>query len=231
MSRAERPDPPPAAPLTAGQRVLLVAVTAAVIGLNWFPNRAWREAVSDLAGHPAYRGPWLVVEHALLYSTLPALAALAAWWWLARRRLVPPPRESFSLGAHPRRTVLAGLAGGLAVSALVLGVVAASGAAPLHAPSLDAWSWLGNLVSNLWEEIWFSGLVLLALVAATGRRWAGVILTSLVFAAIHTQYPLGFKVLIAVNASLMGGVRLWTGSLWTAWIVHQMSDMIVDTFL
>ncbi len=225
------PESQPAAPPRPAQRALLVAVSAAVTGLNWFPNRAWREAVRDLAGHPAYRGPWMVAEHALLYSTIPALAALVAWWWLARRQLMPPPRESFSLGAHPRRTVLAGLAGGLAVSALVLGVAALSGAAPLHAPDFDGWSALANTISNLWEDIWFSGLILLALIAATGRRWAGVIATSLVFAAIHTQYPLEFKVLIAVNASLMGAVRLWTGSLWTAWIIHQMSDMIIDSFL
>jgi len=228
---AVRPDRKPAAPLTAAQRVLLVAVSAAVVGINWFPNRAWRNAVRDLAGHPAYGGAWLVVEHALLYSTIPALSALLAWWLLARRQLMPPPRESFSLGAHPRRSLLAGLAGGLVVSVLVLGVIAASGAAPLHAPRFDSWSGLGNLFSNLWEEIWFSGFILLALVAATGRRWAGVVVTSLVFAAIHTQYPLGFKALIFVNVALMGSVRLWTGSLWTAWIAHQLSDLIIDALL
>jgi len=229
--RPPRAEVPPAAPLTWAQRALLVVVTAAVIGVNWFPNHAWRDAVRDLAGHPAYRGPWMVVEHALLYSTLPALVALLAWWWLSRRRLVPPPRESFSLGAHPGRTVLAGLAGGLTVSAVVLGVIAATGAAPLHAPRFNGWSALANTISNLWEDIWFSGLVLLALVSATGRRWAGVVATALLFAAIHTQYPLAFKALVAVSAALMGGVRLWTGSLWTAWIIHQLSDMIIDSFL
>jgi len=226
-----RSELPPAAPLTLAQRALLVAVPAAVVGINWFPNHAWRRWVRDLAGHPAYRGAWMVVEHALLYSTIPALAALLAWWWLSRRRLVSPPRESFTLGAHPRRTVLAGVAGGLAVSAIVLGVVALSGVAPLHAMRFDGWSALANMISNLWEDIWFSGLILLALVAATGRRWAGVVATALVFAAIHTQYPLAFKALVAVNAALMGGVRLWTGSLWTAWIIHQLSDMIIDSFL
>ncbi len=227
---AERVDGPPAA-LTRAQRVLLVVVSGAVVGVNWFPNRAWRSAVQDLAGHPAYRGAWLVVEHALLYSTIPALAALLAWWYLARRQLMPPPRASFSLGAHPRRSLLAGLVGGLVVSALVLGVIAATGAAPLHAPQFDPWSGLGNLLSNLWEEIWFSGFILLAMVAASGRRWAGVAVTSLVFAAIHTQYPLGFKALIFVNVALMGSVRLWTGSLWTAYIAHQLSDLIIDAFL
>src|SRR4029079_17357558 len=226
-----RAEAPPAAPLTWAQRAFLVAVSAAVIGVNWFPNHAWREAVRDVAGHPAYGGPWMVVEHALLYSTLPALAALLAWWLLSRRHMVSPPRESFSLGASPRRTVVAGVVGGLVVSALVLGVLAVSGAAPLHAPRFNGWSALANTISNLWEDIWFSGLILLALIAASGRRWAGLAATPVLFAAIHTQYPLGFKVLIAVNAALMGGVRLWTGSLWTAWLIHQLSDMIIDSFL
>jgi len=227
---AERPDRPPAAPLSPAQRVLVLSVTAAVVCLNWFPSPQLKSAARHLAGAPERIGPWLLVEHFFLYTTLTALAALLAWWWLARRGLLPPPRASLSLGDR-RRTIVAGLVVGLVVSAVVLSLAGASGQARFHSPEVDAWSGLGNAVSNLCEEIVFSGLVLLALVAVTGRRAVAVVLASLLVAAVHTQYPLELRALVAVNGALMASVRLWTGSLWTSWIAHQLSDLVIDAVL
>jgi membrane protease YdiL (CAAX protease family) len=114
---------------------------------------------------------------------------------------------------------------------VVLSLAGASGQAAFHAPAVDLWSALGNAVSNLCEEIVFSGLVLLALLAVTGRRAVAVVLASLLAAAVHTQYPLELRALVAVNGALMASVRLWTGSLWTSWIAHQLSDMVIDAVL
>jgi len=212
--------------LRVRDRLLLVALPVGAWATSYHPGADWRAFVRRLAGRPEYRGPWMIAEHVLLYTTIPAIVALIAWWWLSRRGLLAPIRESFALH-DARRTVAAGVLGGLGISVVALGFLVAVGG-PLHAPHFDGWAALANVASNWYEEIIFRGLLLLSLVAATGRRDAGVVLSSLFFAATHTQYPVSFQALVAVNTMLLSWARLWTGSLWTAWIGHQVCDMVVD---
>ncbi len=215
-------------PVRVRDRFLLAVLPLAAWATSYHPGAEWRRYVRALAGRPAYNGAWILVEHALLYTTIPALAALVAWRWLSRRNLLAPASESFALH-DARRTIAAGIAGGLVVSAVAFGFLAATGTA-LHSPRFDGWAALGNVASNWYEEIVFRGLLLLSLVAATGRRDAGIVLSSIFFAATHTQYPVTLQAMVALNTALMSWLRLWTGSLWTAWITHQVSDMVVDVW-
>src|SRR5438552_6856635 len=143
--------------LSTATRVLLVALFAIALYLNREPQSAFNGAVRAAFGRPAYRGPWLLVEHALLSGSLMFAFSLTAWVLLARRGVLPAPREWLRL-RDGRRALVLGVAGGalplLANVAVVIALqstgrpseIALGYTAPL------GWSILGNVVSNMYEE-------------------------------------------------------------------------------
>jgi hypothetical protein len=106
--RATAYPPGAEANLTLTRRALLLLLAVAVFAIGLWPTWHIRNAVLKAFGAPAYEGVWIVIPHALLYSTLGALVALAAWLWLARARWVRPPSLAFN-GSVAAWGVLGGL--------------------------------------------------------------------------------------------------------------------------
>jgi hypothetical protein len=214
---------------SARRILLLVVAAAAAVSLQWFGGPEFRRFVRDVAGHPARQGPWLTAEHMLVQTTLMAAACWLVWAIAARVGALPPIRESLHV-REPKRIALWALIASALIIALVCGVVVAIGQpfAP-HRP--DGWGVLGNVFSNFYEDFIFSGFVFVVLWQLTGKSWIAVVGVALLFAAVHTQYPLELRASIFVSTLLMGVARVRTGTIWTVWLVHMISDIVLDALL
>jgi membrane protease YdiL (CAAX protease family) len=212
--------------LTLTQRAVLLVLAAGAFAVGLWPTWYVRDAVLGAFGTPAYAGVWILVPHMLLYSTLSALVALALWLWLARARWVTPPSLAFN-GAVAKWGVLGGLAV-IAITVVALYALGHGGA--FHAPRVDPWLMAGNAFSNFFEELIFRGFLLTALAAALGL-WPAVILSSIAFGAVHTQFPLEFQALIAVAGCVWCLVAVRARSLLAPYISHMTLDWLVDPFL
>ena len=213
----------------SAKRVLVLVAAAAAFGTQWLGAPEWRGLVRELAGHPLRRGPWLAAEHVLIQSTVQAAACALVWVIAARLDALPPIRESLHV-REPRKIVLWALIGSAVIIALVCGVVAAMGQ-PFAPHSPDGWSVAGNVVSNFYEDFIFSGFVFVVLRRVTGNSWLAVVGVALLFAAVHTQYPLELRASIFVSGLIMGVARVRTDTIWTVWLVHMISDIVLDALL
>jgi membrane protease YdiL (CAAX protease family) len=120
---------------------------------------------------------------------------------------------------------------GLLSLALVVGFFFATGqAGAFHAPKVDPWIATANIFSNFFEEYAYRGFILIALTAALGF-WPAAILSSLAFAASHTQYPLSLQALIAVTAVLWAWAGKHGGGLLAPYTAHMTLDWLIDPFL
>lgn len=119
-----------------------------------------------------------------------------------------------------------GAIAGLGISLLTLGLAWATGQGLSWAFS---WPSVGvNLFSNLYEEIIARGLLLQVVRQALGEKTA-MIWTGVLFGLMHGFGPKGF--FLALLTWSMGWAVLRSKSIWGGWIAHQLSDLIIDSFL
>lgn len=214
------------AELTWKQRIVLLTLAAGVFAVGLWPTWYVRDAVLTAFGLPAYDGAWILIPHALLYSTLSALAALALWLWLARAGWVKPLSLAFN-----REVAGWGVVGGFVVIAITVAALYALGYGGMfHAPDVDPWLMAGNAFSNFYEELIYRGFLLVALAAALGF-WPAAILSSIAFGAVHDQYPVDLQVLISVAGFTWCVVALRAKSLLAPYISHMTLDWLIDPFL
>lgn len=95
-------------------------------------------------------------------------------------------------------------------------------------PRVDLYRYGLNCVTNLYEEIICRGL-LLASCVKYWNRLSAVVWTSVVFGLAHGLAEK--SVVIALGAGLMAWAVLKAKSLWAGWTSHQLTDVLVDTFL
>jgi len=215
--------------VTIAQRAGLLVATAAAISVQWVGGPEFRAFVRDLAGHPARKDAWLFGEHLLVQTTLMAAVCWLVWAVAVRLGAMPPIRESLHV-REPRRIVLWAAIASALIIGIVCGAVVASGQAfAPHHP--DLWGVLGNVFSNFYEDFIFSGFVFVALRQITGSTWIAVVGVALLFAGVHTQYPLELRASIFVSSLIMGVARVRTGTIWTVWLVHMISDIVLDALL
>ncbi|GAB4014341.1 CPBP family glutamic-type intramembrane protease [Spirosoma koreense] len=119
-----------------------------------------------------------------------------------------------------------GLIAGMILAAIPLLVVAVRGQ-PIN-PKVDIYRYGINGFTNLYEEIICRGLLLACCVRYWTRGWA-VVWTSVVFGLAHGLTEK--SVAIALGAGLMAWAVLKAKNLWAGWTSHQLTDMVVDTFL
>lgn len=214
------------AQLTPTRRALLLMLAAGVFVIGLWPTWYVRDAVLNAFGAPAYQGVWILIPHALLYSTLCGLAALALWLGLARAHWVSRPSFAFNGGVAAW-----GVLGGLVVIAItVVALYALGHGGAFHAPQVDPWLMAGNAFSNFFEELIFRGFLLTALAAALGF-WPAAILSSIAFGAVHTQFPFEIQVLVGVAGLVWCLVAARASSLLAPYISHMTLDWLVDPFL
>ncbi|HVZ24731.1 MAG TPA: type II CAAX endopeptidase family protein, partial [Sediminibacterium sp.] len=81
----------------------------------------------------------------------------------------------------------------------------------------------------LFEEVLFRGGFQQVLVGWTRHKWAGLLLTSILFSAIHFSY-FGFLPRMALGI-VLGLIFLETGKLWLSILLHFMNNALVVTQL
>ena len=208
------------------RRIVLIAAAAAAYLVNFWPSPLLRDAVLNAFGNPPYNGVWLLIPHLFLYTTLQALACLLLWTILVRAGWMP--KLALSLRWH---TLAWGLAAGLLSIALTVAFFFATGqAGAFHSPHVDLWNAGANVFSNFFEEYVYRGFILAALAAALGF-WPAAILSSIMFGATHTQYPLALQGMIAALAAIWAWAGKRGGGLLAPYTAHMTLDWIIDPIL
>jgi membrane protease YdiL (CAAX protease family) len=211
-------------------RIGTLLAMVAVMAVNRWPQWRLNGYVRALAGHPGYRGPWLLVEHFFLSGSLAFAVSVIAWRLLAARGHLPPIRSL--LGARPLGRIVAwGVVCGLLPLAINFAVMAAGGIRGMEFGFVPPSGWLilGNLVSNFYEELVFRGFFLVGLRFALGNTWAALILSSFAHGMTHEQYPLEERLMMSTLMILWAWAVTRTRSLWTPWIGHELVDLIGDS--
>ena len=119
-----------------------------------------------------------------------------------------------------------GMISGLVLATIPLIIVASTG--QKFSYKVDLYRYGINCITNLYEEIICRGLLL----ACCVRYWnklSAVVWTSVVFGLAHGLTEK--SIMIALGAGLMAWAVLKAKSLWAGWTSHQLTDMLVDTFL
>ncbi len=229
---------------SASQRPLRLALLAVSLAAWWVGYRVVVPAVTRAVGFERItdRAVQNVVGHWLVWQLPGVLLCLAVWVLGQRLGLLPSLRRSLGLGRSGRRVLRSGL---LATAVLLLISVvvgkAAGGTFGWHpyVPKM-----VGDLVSNLYEELVFRGLIFsafygvaagatFALDGALDRRGValGTVGSCVVFAAGHTQYPVSLRVVLGVIAVVFVWPWVRARSLWASWIPHTLGDVILDSVL
>ncbi len=185
-----------------------------------------REAVLTQFGKPAYEGVWILIPHMFLYSTLTAAVAMTAWLVFSRMGLVARPW----FAGLTVKTATAAVLVGLTLAAVSLGYIGYAMPQAMHEFRFDPWVAGGNLFSNLFEEIIFRGFMLAALAAVFGF-WPGAILSSVAFAAVHSQYPLDLQILVGLGGLAWCWLARISNSVWAPFVSHTVLDLVVDPFV
>jgi membrane protease YdiL (CAAX protease family) len=169
-------------------------------------------------------GPRTVAQHWLVYSLVTAIVCAIAWVALAKANRLRMPRFAFN-----RSSFLWGIGVGLGVSAVTALVWAFVG--PGFQVKVGGWKMLGDLLSNLYEEVAYRGLVFGGALYAVRQPVVAALLAGAVFGWSHNQFPVVFQIFTALVGAAFALGYLRTGTIVTAWSAHQVSDMVLDTFL
>lgn len=82
------------------------------------------------------------------------------------------------------------------------------------------------LVAPLIEELLFRGFLLPGLAAGRTGPAGAIVLTALLFAAVHAQYDLFDMSAVLALGLLLGGARWFSGSLWLAYGLHAAVNAV-----
>ena len=208
------------------RRIVLIGAAAAAYVVNFWPAPLLRDTVLNAFGNPPYKGVWLLIPHLFLYTTLQALVCLLLWTALVRAGWMPKLQLSLRW-----RTFAWGLGAGLFSIAVMVAFFFATGqAGAFHSPHVDPWNAGANIFSNFFEEYVYRGFILAALAAALGF-WPAVILSSIMFGATHTQYPLVLQGMIAALAVVWAWAGKQGGGLLAPYTAHMTLDWILDPII
>ena len=211
--------PPPN--LRSRERVgLVIAIVALAVALNPL-NRQFRIWLrDDVVGGVPY---W--ADHLFFMVTL-----MVVVWGAIGLLLLGPRGMSLALPERAKEAWIVGVASGLGLTALVLGVVAALGALVLQ-PHPDWPVTFANFVSNFYEEFIFRGAILGLLVKVMGREhaWGATIISALLFCQGHLQYPPALLATVFVAGVTWAWMTVRYRSLWPAWLSHTLADTIIDS--
>ena len=176
------------------------------------------------------------VTQPLAPTTLPwvaaptLLGALLAGWILLRLEGRPARDGGFALDRRAPVGIVGGLALGVALGLVAVGLIAAVGGVRWGPDAGGTSAWLGAAGASLWllaipaaaEEAMLRGYLLLVLAQAWGAGRA-LIATSFVIALLHLPNPgVGWLALVNIGAAglFLGALLLRTGSLWWATGAH-----------
>jgi len=178
-----------------------------------------------------------------VFGQLPrVLLCVAVWLVGSRYGLMPSFPRSFASGGSWHRVVVTGLIATAIFVLLTFGIGAAAGGAFGFHPYYPKMA--GDLVSNMYEEIVYRGLMFCAfygVAAAASFPLAGksdrlglvvgTIGSCVVFAVGHEQYSMVLRVVVGLMAVVFAYPWFSARSLWAPWIPHTLGDFIADTVI
>jgi membrane protease YdiL (CAAX protease family) len=82
-----------------------------------------------------------------------------------------------------------------------------------------------SLFAGIGEELFFRGVLQRLFIKITRSPWAGIIITAIIFSAIHLQF-FGFFPRFFLGI-LLGALYWFSGSLWTAMLAHFVYDALI----
>ena len=213
--------------LTPGQRGIVLACVILAYASTWWPEHWVLSQGLAWLGEPAYagfRGKFL--PHLLLYSTLPAVVCALLWLILSRAELLPPIPLT-----RGHRVLGYGVLGALvAIAATIALILATPQIGTLRWVGIDPWGVAGNVFSNFYEEFIFRGFMLAGLAAVIGF-WPAAVVSSGLWAAQHTQYPLSLRVLIGSIGIFWCWIRIRARTLWAPYLSHEIMDTVLDAVI
>lgn len=208
---------------------ILIVLPTALSNLS--PSASYEESSNQL-NSALTSGPVIVITMLLSW-----LGWMTAVWWAATRKGDGDWRTLLKWKFVPARDIPIGIGVAVAFRLYELGVSAILRALGVAPESLSNTSTITSqtgvilvllalgaaLGAPLVEEIFFRGLFLSVAVRNYGK-WAGVIITSVVFGLMHFQPTLAGTLTVVGQTTLIGVVLallvLKTGRLWTAICAH-----------
>lgn len=227
----------------AGSRLARGVLLIAALCAWWVGSRVVSPAVQGAVRFDQVDGPaQTLLGHWVMWQ-LPAVVLCVAVWIAGQRAgLLPSLIGALGSGGSWARVLRVGGVASLVMSVLTLLLGVAVGARfGFHPPYVKM---LGDLVSNLYEEIVNRGLFFSAFygvaagatfpLAGPADRRAVAFATvgsCFVFAASHTQYPIPLRVLLGTLSVVFVWPWVQSRSLWAAWMVHMAGDIVGDSIL
>ena len=169
-------------------------------------------------------GPALLVGHTMSWQAAHTLVVALFLILLVRFDVLKPPRLP-EWGPSLRW----GLGVGLALSAVTALIWIFIG--PGFQVDINFWKMGGNVVSNFYEEVCYRVLLFGAGLYTFRSFLPAALISGLAFGLTHTQYPFVFRIFTAV-VGMAVALSYWKSrSVLAPWLAHQVSDMLLDTFL
>jgi len=228
-------------PTKRGSRFALLVAALAAWWVGFYQFAPWVQRVSGFR-HVVDKTTQTIVGHWFTWQLPGVVVCVAVWLVGARFGLMPSFLASFRSGASVRRVVTTGLAASVVLLVLTIAIGAALGGKFGFHPYFP--KMLGDLISNMYEEIVHRGLIFCAFYGlAAGDTFplagkldrAGIVVGTIgscaVFAAGHGQYPIALRVVLGVIAIVFVWPWVRARSLWAPWIPHTLGDVIGDTIL
>lgn len=188
------------------------------------------------------RGLSILLGH-WVFGQLPRVLVCTLVWIVGMRfALMPSLRDALRPGSLNRHAIKHGLRSGIILVLITCAVGAAAGGEFGFHPYVPKMA--GDLVSNMYEEIVYRGLIFSAFYGVgAGRAFslnensskAGLLLGTIgsctIFAMAHEQYDVSLQIVIGLSS--IGFVYPWVKArtLWSPWIAHMLVDVIADTFI
>ena len=181
----------------------LFRIDVATLGWNWRPVKyqVWAYVIPVLYALPVYLATWIVIPDSFAFSAFSA-----------------PLAKSFAFPQSPR-------------AATVLAVVLYASVGVIRATA-----------NSLGEEIGWRGFLLPRLVQQMGFTW-GCVFSGCIWAAWHypgllfADYNAGtqpgfalscFTLMVIADSFILGWLRLKSGSLWTAAVLHASHNLFIQ---
>lgn len=90
---------------------------------------------------------------------------------------------------------------------------------------------LGNVISNSYEELTYRVFLFSVAAYALKSIPAGALVSAVLFALIHNQYPVSMQIAVGLAALFFSAAYIRSGTIFAALWAHQLSDMILDSIL